>query len=78
MTDASSLSLSLSRRSAPLQQNGKALTEEMRILQMKRLHRLCKDPSKRSEGTAAKLVEVTCALCHFFRTMPTQLQFEVR
>ena len=45
---------------------------------MKRLHRLCKDPSKRSEGTIAKLVEVTCALCHFFRTMPTQLQFEVR
>ena len=45
---------------------------------MKRLHRLCKDPSKRSEGTVAKLVEVTCALCHFFRTMPTQLQFEVR
>ena len=57
--------------------NGKVLTEEMRVLQMKRLHRLCKDPAKRSEGTVAKLVEVTCALCHFFRTMPTQLQFEL-
>ena len=58
-------------------QNGKVLTEEMRVLQMKRLHRLCKDPAKRNEGTVTKLVEVTCALCHFFRTMPTQLQFEL-
>ena len=58
-------------------QNGKVLSEEMRVLQMKRLHRLCKDPAKRSEGTVTKLVEVTCALCHFFRTMPLQLQFEL-
>ena len=52
-------------------------TDDSRMMNLRKLHSLCKPPEERAESDILALVEVTTALCQFFQTMPFQMRHEL-
>ena len=51
-------------------------TDDSRM-NLRKLHSMCKPPEERAESDILALVEVTTALCQFFRTMPFQMRHKL-